>query len=431
MSHIRHFLGSSLKWLRRARTIEHDSLIVRDLGCYVAVDHSGHQIEGDRATGSLECPCGGKSRMYGCGTEHRSPESCTIGAYSCFPIEIWYRIVEHASHPVGGTPQESQLAPSGGKLGPLKGLANASKSLRAIVLQCWARDLKLLHHEDVDYLKELGEANSVDLFQCTRRIVCTDSYRVYQAPSNAFDSFKSLQELVLDGHSDVTFGRPGNSSRSSASASLINEHGSPAEAVLADDHDDPGHARPSRMSYRKLRAKFPPTLRILRIYNSHVPDIYYIHKVVRECPELRSLTLARCTMFTRANCEFWERLPRSESDSYFNNLGVEGYATAVGKELSKIPKLQEVQIGIYLTDHEAIDAHLEQHAASTRDTLGVWAKPCNECALEYQEMTESCEQAAALVLARIAPSLSRVSWLSFFSEGRTGWHTCQIEPRQD
>ncbi|KAG8770723.1 hypothetical protein FRC12_004088 [Ceratobasidium sp. 428] len=319
-------------------------------------------------------------------------------------------------------PQGGQLVSCKGRISSLIGLASTSKWLRAIVLQYWARDIMLLFHEDVDYLKGLGlHANNLDLTQCARRVICADSYQIYRARSDILATFEFLQELVLDGHSDINFG--GAIVAASARNPL-------AGAELLDDGHALSEAVATRMSYRKLKVKFPQTLRSLKVYNSHVPDIYYIHKAARECPELRSLTLARCTIFTQSDCAFWKRLPRSESDSYFSNVGVEAYAAAVGKELSRIPKLREVQIGIYFTDHRAIDTHLEQHAgittASEPGTVGVWSGTCSECAFKYQEMTESCEQTAAEVLSQFVPTLSRVSWLSFFAEGRTGWHTCNV-----
>lgn len=80
------------------------------------------------------------------------------------------------------------------------------------------------------------------------------------------------------------------------------------------------------MAYRQLTVIFPPTLHTLRVYSGHAPDIYLIRKAARECPKLRTLTLARCTIFTKANCRFWGRLPRSESDAYFSNQQVVEYA---------------------------------------------------------------------------------------------------------
>jgi hypothetical protein len=167
--------------------------------------------------------------------------------------------------------------------------------------------------------------------------VCEDTFQVYKAPKDSFEAFKLLDELVLDCHSDINFG--------DAIAQHQNPPGNQAAQVDGENHTQPavpeaahGHMGGDahqqeppqpRMSYRRLRVKFPNTLRTLRVYNSHVPDIYFIQQVVDECPLLRSLTLARCTIFTCAQCKFWQRLPRTESDAYFSNQGVPAYAVSL------------------------------------------------------------------------------------------------------
>ncbi|KAG8722003.1 hypothetical protein FRC09_007001 [Ceratobasidium sp. 395] len=350
------------------------------------------------------------------------------------PAELWHRIVEHVVGSSDGVIQEGRLTLRKRGISALLGLATTSKLLRVIVLEHWARDINLLHHEDSNYLGEIGRSYAANLLHSVRRAVCVDSYMIYQAPSNTFEAFTFLEELVLDGHSDINFSSPAGHPTSWGAATPIDTSEDLTGAMLSGSEMTYNTANlqleptPLRMSYRKLKVKLPQKLRTLRIYNSHVPDVQFIHKVARECPELRSLTLSRCTIFTRTNCGFWQRLPRSESDSYFSNQGVETYAVAVGKELSKIPKLQEIQIGIYLTPHEAINEHLEHHTDLNGREKGseTWASPCNKCALEYQQVTERSEKAATSALADLVPTLSKVSWLSFFSEGCVGWHTYDV-----
>lgn len=83
------------------------------------------------------------------------------------------------------------------------------------------------------------------------------------------------------------------------------------------------------MAYRRLKVIFPNTLQVLRVYNSHVPDLYLIQKAARECPGLQVLTLARCTLFTQTGCRFWNQLPCGESDAYFSNHQVVDYAVGL------------------------------------------------------------------------------------------------------
>lgn len=151
----------------------------------------------------------------------------------------------------------------------------------------------------------------------SRRLVCGDEYKIYQAPVDALRDFNSLVELIIDGHSDIDFG----DERRSITAQVRAEDG-------AHYHTQQQSAVP-RMAYRRLKVTFPNTLQVLRVYDSHVPDLYLIQKAARECPELQTLTLARCTLFTRAGCTFWHRLPCGESDAYFSNHKVADYAVGL------------------------------------------------------------------------------------------------------
>jgi hypothetical protein len=117
-----------------------------------------------------------------------------------FPPEIFHRIVEHAALlPVGaGGDQFSQLHISKLKLSSVVCLASASKLLRAIVLEYWARSLNILNHEDPIRLLNLGQANNTNLLQCVRPVqkssqtVCYSDGSVVQAPS-VRGSVSSLQ----------------------------------------------------------------------------------------------------------------------------------------------------------------------------------------------------------------------------------------------
>lgn len=162
----------------------------------------------------------------------------------------------------------------------------------------------------------------IQIYGCLRRLVCRDDFKIYQAPADALHPFDSLVELIIDGHSDIDFGdilsKDNKLSPAHEQAGQVEEAQRRTEQAVVP-----------RMAYRRLKVIFPNTLRFLRIYNSHVPDLYLIQKAARECPELRVLTLARCTLFTRASCRFWDNLPQGESDAYFSNHKVVDYAVGV------------------------------------------------------------------------------------------------------
>ena len=153
--------------------------------------------------------------------------------------------------------------------------------------------------------------------------MCRDKFQIYKAPEHAFQHFAFIEELVFNGHSDIDFaaGVPrGEIMSQTVQQGLTNEE---------QDESTQQEQPLSRMTYRRLRVIFPPSLQTLRVYNGHAPDIYLIRKAMRKCPKLRTLTLARCTLFTMAGCRFWDSLPHSESDSYFNNEQVAEYAVNV------------------------------------------------------------------------------------------------------
>ncbi|CAE6504755.1 unnamed protein product [Rhizoctonia solani] len=352
-----------------------------------------------------------------------------------FPIEIWYIIVIYVTASVGGGSEDSAKY-IGDKVNmkQLWNLASVSKFHRQLVLYGWANTIHLLKQDDIKQLGTLGAANGIDLLCGVRRLVCENDYQVYGAPRNAFEGFNFLEELVLSCHSDINFGGDTHPENINDHAESQTGHpdGQPAPQANpngAVDQHNMTLQQPIRMSYRRLKVKLPSTLRTLKVYDSHVPDIHFIQQVTEQCPLLESLTLARCTIFARKECEFWRRLPRTESDAYFSNQGIASYAAAIGKELKQIQSLKELRIGIYLTKHSAINLHLNHHVSaenSSNTGLEVWEKPCKECFTQCCEETLSAEREATEIIGKQVPTLSSISWANFCSRKRTGWSTHRI-----
>ncbi|CAE6439825.1 unnamed protein product [Rhizoctonia solani] len=372
----------------------------------------------------------------GKGPEDRESDSRTYAISTTalgqarFPPEIWHLIIMHATTALSDESEDSSKYISNKvRMNSLWNLANVSKMHRQLVLRYWADTMHLLEQSDPWDLSVLGTSNEIDLLLRVRRLVCENGYQVYRAPKNAFEGFKFLEELILNCHSDINFGediQPHNAHEP--------QEGESDGQLATQDNPDGAHQpnmiiQPARMSYRRLRVELPSTLRRLRVYDSHVPDIYFIQQVVEQCPLLQSLTLARCTIFSRHGCDFWRRLPSTESDAYFSNQGVSAYAAAIGRELKQVQSLKELRIGIYLTNHAAIDEHLSQHAAltSTPDTdLRIWEKSCKDCVAQHYESTLAAEREATEILGKQVPTLLSVSWANFCSERRTGWSTHRI-----
>ncbi|KAF8602598.1 hypothetical protein BDV93DRAFT_523966 [Ceratobasidium sp. AG-I] len=363
-----------------------------------------------------------------CNTSEKSKSNLST-LRGTFPLEIWHKVIGHATGDLEGQGRTGEFSLKRSNIGVLLGLASASKSLRRIVLEYWAHTVFIAEHTDPIQLRLLEKTNQVQIICSVRRLVCGDQFEIYRAPADALGGFEFLVELVIDGHSDIDFSDRSSSNLSKQPPALMQ-----TGQVDGADHSHSQQTTAPRMAYRRLKVTFPKTLQTLRIYNSHVPDIYLIQKAARDCPELKALTLARCTLFTRAGCRFWNNLPQGESDAYFSNHKVAEYASAVGKELAQLPALESVQIGVYLTEHAAIKAHVEQHAglpALTDLDPSDWRSPCDACTAGYQKATDLAEKEATEALAKAVPHLAQASWLSFFSETRTGWHTQHVLRHED
>lgn len=100
--------------------------------------------------------------------------------------------------------------------------------------------------------------------------------------------------------------------------------------LTLDCHNDVGQSNSlgikGQWSYKKIVPCLPKNLKSLTILNAHGPDLQIIQRAIKQCKDLESLTLGRCTKFNRPNgCEFWDNFP-NDHDSYFSGKGIKGYA---------------------------------------------------------------------------------------------------------
>ncbi|KAF8602592.1 hypothetical protein BDV93DRAFT_607419 [Ceratobasidium sp. AG-I] len=356
---------------------------------------AGHLIQADDAT-SLD----GSSSVKG--------EKKFRKAAPLLPHELWIPIASFLLSMSSSILDPYMLSAS--KWADIAGLAGVSRYHRRTVLRFWVTTLLLKNTSDIAFLKQLGATNQFEALTLVKSILCYDSYQVYSARQKVLLGFINVEELVLDAHSDIHF----------------------REAIAwpdADDADEPAVARP-RMSYKNLWVKFPSSLKVLRLFHGHCPDIAIIRKAASDCPQLEVLTLGRCTMFTQGCCQFWAHLPPEEHDAYFSNTDVEDYAEAVGKELCKLTCLKVVHIHVYLTPFAAVEEHLRHCSQEVSTGLGdpsCWRDACPKCAEEYQAATLATEKIASEILSSHVPSIQQVSWASFFSPRRTGWSTHYVK----
>ncbi|KDN47412.1 hypothetical protein RSAG8_03552, partial [Rhizoctonia solani AG-8 WAC10335] len=213
-----------------------------------------------------------------------------------FPPEIWYEIAFYSAYSATRHGSGDTAGYNDNKTKPklLWHLGSVSKFHRQLALRYWAHTIHLLEQVDPEELGYLGVVNGIDLMSYVRCLVCRDGYGVYRAPKDAFEGFGLIEELVLDCHRDINFGGGFGQQEPLPMHTAFQAAGAQNDPLVMQGN--PGanaHPQPARMSYRRLRVNFPSTLRTLRVYDSHVPDVYFIQQVAEQCPLLQSLTLAR------------------------------------------------------------------------------------------------------------------------------------------
>ncbi|CAE6439832.1 unnamed protein product [Rhizoctonia solani] len=298
-----------------------------------------------------------------------------------------------------------------------KGMAGVNKAYRAIYMHEWFRSMTLHKVEDWDTAKDLDLAGHIRVL--TLKENALPSYALVKVHLD-FSRFDFIHTLTLDCHNDV-----------GQSASL---------------------GIKGQWSYKKIVPALPRKLKSLTILNAHGPDLQIIQKAIKQCIDLESLTLGRCTKFNRpTGCEFWGHFP-NDHDSYFSGQGVEGYANALGTELQGLPKLKYIFVNVYLTDTKYLNETSSVAAPTeepqpqpppTTELVTVTSKrapnaqvqahlplPVNsnpaqperrEVKSKDQKDTEEAEKKAADLLFGCHSSLQIVGFISYWSEDHLGW----------
>jgi hypothetical protein len=107
--------------------------------------------------------------------------------------------------------------------------------------------------------------------------------------------------------------------------------------------------------------------------------------------------------------------------------GVEQVSLA--QELKPLSYLRSLHMGLYLTPHEAISAHLRDHCQGESDGVPPWDFFCKTCSECFKAQTQSAETAANVIMFDAMPQLQHMSWASFFTSDRLGAvsYTRQLE----
>ncbi|CAE6410990.1 unnamed protein product [Rhizoctonia solani] len=213
-------------------------------------------------------------------------------------------------------------------------------------------------------------------------------------------------------------------------------------AISVDCHEDVQPVSGThRFAYRDVVATLPQTLRYLETRHAHGPDVNVIACAKRDCPNLESLRLGRCTAFNRIPaCQFWRSFP-FEHDSYFSCEGSDSYAHSLADELAPLRSLRLLRLGIYLMPSTAVLAHrcfhiheqpappqINWQAALTPmlpDTVDPQPQPQSPqasdlIALLHQAPEEKDLTSANRILKEVIPNLDRVEWMDWFTSKHLG-----------
>ncbi|CUA67826.1 hypothetical protein RSOLAG22IIIB_03256 [Rhizoctonia solani] len=354
----------------------------------------------------------------------------------------------------------------------IEGMTRASRRLRAIALSEWFRVFLVKHVDDWTQASRLKGMHS-----WVRHIVCPPHALESPALSNVLANFPNLRSARLSLSCDYQFN---------------------PYSFSADAYSSLGEIElPSGFIYRQPVTMFPPTLTSLSVRSTHGSESPLLQNLGLQCPDLRALRLNRCTMFDccteearsqepgnpvesgggyygqiadGSECPFWGAFP-FDHNMYFGSEGVEAYADELAAELSRLQKLEEISMGVYLTPHSSLEEHRLAHypwrhlettqaatntvtlanlpnippspaqaSASTQHPVNLghanpdalfpfspsqmppppyinpalWSYDCQACRKAYSESTAAAERTAGLVLAQALPKLKQVEWASFF-----------------
>ncbi|CAE6504771.1 unnamed protein product [Rhizoctonia solani] len=303
-----------------------------------------------------------------------------------------------------------------------KGFASACKAYRGMYMDEWSRCLTL--HEVEDWKFAINHEFAAHVRVLTLKEKALLSHAAVKAHID-ISGFKRICALTLDCHNDV-----GHSTSLGVKA---------------------------QWSYKKIIPNLPKNLKSLTILNAHGPDLQVIQKAIKQCRNLESLTLGRCTKFNRPICcEFWANFP-NDHDSYFSGKGVDGYASALVAELQGLTHLKSIFVNVYLTDTKYLNetspttepvieppqptitpatslTTMTAKRASNSQAQAPLDMPATSSSAQSQqkdvkskdqEDTEEAEKAAAKILFDCHASLRTVGFISYWSKDHLGWSVQQ------
>ncbi|QRV73242.1 F-box-like domain protein [Ceratobasidium sp. AG-Ba] len=293
------------------------------------------------------------------------PMSCrSTSPFLPLPDEIFAQIAQYALGNPFDNLDVARPAPEYRKpaFGNMDGMTRASRRLRAISLPEWFRLFIVNRADDWERARRLSGMHS-----WVRHIICPAKALDLPTPEDVLARFPYLRSASLALSRDYHFTPILPLSRESLYPSA------PATLEIT-----PG------FNYRQPVSSFPPTMTSLSVRGTHGSETPLLRNLGLQCPDLRVLRLAKCTMFdscTKAcgaksngsrhtdryrqlgdgsDCSFWGTFPFSH-DIYFGGENVEAYADELAAELAPLQNLEEVSVGVYLTPNAALTEHRLAH----------------------------------------------------------------------
>ncbi|KAJ1308672.1 hypothetical protein OPQ81_004365 [Rhizoctonia solani] len=261
----------------------------------------------------------------------------------------------------------------------IDGVMRASRSLRRFALQSWFSLLVLRKTSDLTEGMRLFPG----LPSWVHRLIVTVSCTWGMTDLAAFTHFRQLRRVNFAEHND--------SSPSQGAFFLL-------EALQRIPRGNLTHLSCSFADTTYLRSTWP---------------------YLGEFPQLQELRLRVCNP---TSCSRRPRLTRLAMANVRMPLLEEGDAQLMAQALAGFPKLHALYIGVFTISQSSFLLHWGLHESARRNNpqYDPWASDCKQCRTDAMPEALRRAEAASVLLAKAAPLLKHIEWLSWFAPMKEG-----------
>ncbi|CAE6427643.1 hypothetical protein ACGC1H_000766 [Rhizoctonia solani] len=261
----------------------------------------------------------------------------------------------------------------------IDGVMRANHSLRRFALQLWFSLLVLRKTSDLTE----GMVLFPGLPSWVHRLIISISYTWSMTDLAAFACFRQLRRVNFAEHND--------SSPSQGAFFLL-------EALQRLPRGKITHLSCSFADTTYLRSTWP---------------------YLGEFPQLQELRLRVCNPTA---CSRRPRLTRLAMADVHMPLLEEGDVQLMAQALKGFPKLRALYIGVFTISRGSFLLHWGLHESARRNNpqYDPWASDCIQCRTDAMPDALRRAETASLSLAKAAPSLKHIEWLSWFAPMKEG-----------